>query len=173
MSLPRADDTAPRRADDAGMLTSHPRRTLLAVLLFVVLAGALGGPLAGRLRSSGGFVAPGGAWQVALALLRAATGRDAGRGVVLLTTPGARDAAAARLGRSPGVASTSTPGPRIVTATLWARANDDAVAGRALDVFAGRRDVVVGGSAVAGGQIGDTVGADLGRAELIAFPVLL
>jgi uncharacterized membrane protein YdfJ with MMPL/SSD domain len=173
MSLPRADDTAPRRADDEGMLTTHPRRTLLAVLVFVVLAGALGGPLAGRLSSSGGFVAPGADSQVALARLQAATGRDAGPGVVLLTTPDARDAAADRLGRIPGVASTSTPGPRLVTATLWARADDDAVAGRALDAFAGRRDVVVGGSAVAGGQIGDTVGADLGRAELIAFPILL
>src|SRR3954452_13849460 len=173
MSLPRAGATAPRRADDAGMLTSHPRRTLLGVLLFVVLAGALGGPLAGRLSSSGGFVAPGADSQVALARVQAATDRDAGPGVVLLTTPGARDAAAARLGRIPGVASTRTPGPRIVTATLWARADDDAVAGRALDAFAGRRDVVVGGSAVAGRQIGDTVGADLGRAELIAFPLLL
>ncbi len=44
------------RADDGGMLTSrlaaHPRRTLIAVLLFVVLAGVFGGPVAGALESS-------------------------------------------------------------------------------------------------------------------------
>src|SRR3954451_21470722 len=145
MSLPRADDTAPARADDGDMLTSHPRRTLLAVLVFVILAGALGGPLAGRLSSSGGFVAPGADSQVALARVQAATGRDAGPSVVLLTTPRARNAAAGRLRRIPGVASTRTPGRRIVTAPLWARADDDAVAGRPLDAFAGRRDVAVGG----------------------------
>ena len=46
-------------------------------------------------------------------------------------------------------------------------------ANAALDAFAGRRDVTVGGSAVASMQVGGTVGADLGRAELIAFPILL
>jgi RND superfamily putative drug exporter len=155
------------------MLTSHPRRTLLAVLLFVVVAGVVGGPLAGRLSSSGGFVAPGADSQVALARLHAATGRDAGPGDVLLTAAAARDEAAARLAGIPGVVETRTPGPRIVTATLSANASDDVVAGRALDAFAGRRDVVVGGSAVADVQIGDTVGSDLGRAELIAFPFLI
>ena len=39
--------------------------------------------------------------------------------------------------------------------------------------FKGSDDVVVGGSAVAGAQIGSTVGKDLGRAELLAFPLLL
>jgi uncharacterized membrane protein YdfJ with MMPL/SSD domain len=155
------------------MLTSHPRRTLLAVLLFVVVAGVVGGPLAGRLDSSGGFVAPGADSQVAIERLQAATGRDAGPGIVLLTTPAARDAAAARLARIPGVAATATPGPRFVTATLRADAGDEDVADRALDAFAGRRDVVVGGSAVADMQVGETVAADLGRAELIAFPILI
>jgi RND superfamily putative drug exporter len=155
------------------MFVSHPRRTLLAVLLFVVVAGVIGGPLAGRLSSSGGFVAPGADSQVAMDRVHAATGRDAGPGIVLLTTPAARDAAAKRLARIPGVAETRTPGPRIVTGTLWSKASDDDVANRTLDAFDGRRDVVVGGSAVAGVQISDTVGADLGRAELIAFPFLI
>ena len=156
-----------------GMFATHPRRTLLAVLVFVVVAGVLGGPVAGRLTSSGGFVAPGADSQVAIDRLHAATGRDAGPGIVLLATPAARDAAAGRLAHVPGVAATATPGPRVVTATLRADADDDAAAGRALEAFAGRDDVVVGGSAVAGRQIGETVGADLGRAELIAFPFLV
>jgi uncharacterized membrane protein YdfJ with MMPL/SSD domain len=155
------------------MLTAHPRRTLLAALPFVVVAGVVGGPLAGRLSSSGGFVAPGADSQVALERLHAATGRDAGPGIVVLTTPASRAAVAARLAAIPGIAETAAPGPRVVTATLWANADDDAVAERAMGAFAGRRDVVVGGSAVASKQIGDTVGADLGRAETIAFPFLI
>src|SRR6266536_2886839 len=59
------------------MFAKHPRRTLLVVLLFVAVAGFIGGPLAGRLSSSGGFVAPGADSQVAVDRLHAATGRDA------------------------------------------------------------------------------------------------
>ena len=40
------------------MPASRPRRTLLLVALFVVLAGVIGGPLAGALDSSDGFVPP-------------------------------------------------------------------------------------------------------------------
>jgi RND superfamily putative drug exporter len=171
--LPGADDGPADPADDGCMFASHPYRTLAAVLLFVVLAGVVGGPLAGRLSSSGGFVAPGADSQVAVARVHAATGLDPSPGIVLLTKPDARAQAAARLARVPGIARVDTPGPRIVTGTLRAGASDDDVAAAAVDAFAGRRDVVVGGGAVASMQIGDTVGADLGRAELIAFPILL
>ena len=79
---------AARATDDGGMLTSrlaaHPRRTLIAVLLFVVLAGAVGGPVAGALESSGGFVAPGADSEVAVDRIEAATGREPAAGIVLL-----------------------------------------------------------------------------------------
>ena len=42
-----------------------------------------------------------------------------------------------------------------------------------LDTFDGRDDVTVGGSAVVGLQLGSTVTEDLGRAELLAFPLLV
>ena len=155
------------------MIAKHPRRTLLAVLAFVLVAGFLGGPVAGRLSSSGGFVAPGADSQVAIDRLEAATGRDAAAGIVLLTSPAARDAAADRLARIPGVVEVNTPSPRLVTGTLRASADDDEVADAALDAFAGRKDVTVGGPAVAGAQITETVGADLGRAEMLAFPILI
>ena len=61
----------------------------------------------------------------------------------------------------------------LVTGTLSASADDQHVAKATLAAFKGSHDVVVGGSAVAGEQIGSTVGADLGRAELLAFPLLL
>ncbi|MEA2169298.1 MAG: hypothetical protein QOF76_2598 [Solirubrobacteraceae bacterium] len=155
------------------MFATHPKRTLLAVLCFVILAGFFGGPVAGKLSSDGGFVAPGADSQVAVDRIEAATGRETGPGIVLLTTPAARDAARDRLARIPGIVETGTPGPRLVTATIATAADDDDVAGDALDAFAGRADVTVGGGAVAGMQIGDTVGSDLGRAELFAFPLLL
>ncbi|HEX5620378.1 MAG TPA: MMPL family transporter [Solirubrobacteraceae bacterium] len=161
-------------------LAAHPRRTLLAVLLFVVLAGAVGGPVAGALESSGGFVAPGADSEVAVDRIEAATGVEPGPGIVLLVEDPSPDRLAAidrELANVPGVASTA-PGGRagddaLVTATLKASADEEAVAEDALAVFARADGVTVGGGAVAGLQIGETVGADLGRAELIAFPLLL
>ena len=46
-------------------VAARPRRTLLIVLLFVIVAGVLGGPVAGALKSEGGFVAPGADSEVA------------------------------------------------------------------------------------------------------------
>ncbi len=131
-----------------GMLTSrlaaHPRRTLLAVLLFVVLAGVFGGPVAGALESSGGFVAPGADSEVAVERLEAATGLEPGTGIVLLVDD---PAAAADAGRASSPASPAsrrpTPSGRagdkaLVTASLRASAEEDDVAQDALDAFAGR-----------------------------------
>jgi len=167
-----------------GMLTSrlaaHPRRTLIAVLLFVVLAGAVGGPVAGALDSSGGFVAPGADSEVAVERIEAATGLEPGPGIVLLVdrpTPERLAAIERELANVSGVASTA-PGGRagddaLVTATLRASADEEVVAEDAIAVFERADGVTVGGGAVAGLQIGETVGEDLGRAELIAFPLLL
>jgi uncharacterized membrane protein YdfJ with MMPL/SSD domain len=171
-------------ADDDGMLTSrlaaHPRRTLIAVLLFVVMAGALGGPVAGALESSGGFVAPGADSEVAVDRIEAATGAEPNAGLVLLVERPSPERLAAierELANVPGVASTATAGRAgddgLVTATLVADAHEDAAAEAALGAFGRADGVTVGGGAVAGLQIGETVGEDLGRAEMLAFPLLL
>src|SRR5215217_2738294 len=161
-------------------LAAHPRRTLVTVLLFVVLAGAVGGPVAGALESSGGFVAPGADSEVAVDRIEAATGVEPGPGIVLLVddpSPQRLAAVERELANVPGVASTAdggrAGGDGLVTATLRASADEEAVAEDAIAVFARADGVTVGGGAVAGLQIGETVGADLGRAELIAFPLLL
>jgi hypothetical protein len=65
------------------LLAAHPRRTLLVVLLFVVVAGVLGGPVAGALKSSGGFVASGADSEVAIDRIEAATGREPAAGLAL------------------------------------------------------------------------------------------
>ena len=156
-------------------LAARPRRTLLIVLLFVLVAGVLGGPVAGALDSSGGFVAPGADSEVAVDRVEAATGTQPSAAVVVLVEAptGARlDAVAARLGALPGVAGTAVSGRGLVSAVVHADADEDDVAQRALDAFDGQRGVTVGGPAVASLQIGETVGADLGRAEMLAFPFL-
>ncbi|PZS10375.1 MAG: hypothetical protein DLM64_08755 [Solirubrobacterales bacterium] len=169
-------------------LRSHPRRTLLAVLVFVLVAGAIGGPVAGALKSSGGFAPSGADSEVAVRQLQAATHLEPTAGVVLLvSTPGDASASRARLATVqrrlaavPGVARTTSPAAvapdgrlALVTGTLRAGAGDGAVGGAALRAFAHVGAVTVGGPAVAGKQINATVSKDLGLAELIAFPFLL
>jgi uncharacterized membrane protein YdfJ with MMPL/SSD domain len=171
-------------------VSSHPRRSLAIVLAFVVIAGIVGAPVAGMLKSSGGFAPGSSDSQVATHLLEHATGAEPGAGVVLLVrTPHgagsqasiARIAAVRQtLARVPGVAGTVGPAAVsndgrdvLVTATLAANADDQNAANTTSAAFKGSHDVVVGGSAVAGEQVGSTVSADLGRAELLAFPLLL
>jgi uncharacterized membrane protein YdfJ with MMPL/SSD domain len=171
-------------------ISAHPRRSLAIVLVFVIIAGVVGTPVAGMLKSSGGFAPGNSDSQVATNLLQRAAGTEPSAGLVLLvhTPHGAHSQASIarvatvrrELARISGVAHTigpaavSTDGHDVlVTGTLSANADDQHVAQAALAAFAGRRDVVVGGAAVAGEQIGSTVGKDLGRAELLAFPLLL
>ena len=112
----------------------------------------------------------------------------------MVDTPGGAAAAPARdrvaqvarvLDGVPGVAAVHTPadpGGRalvaadgrsaLVTATLRASADEADVVARATHRLAPVPGVTLGGSAVAGEQIGDQVNSDLGRAELLAFPLL-
>jgi RND superfamily putative drug exporter len=171
-------------------ISSHPRRSLAAVLVFVIIAGVIGAPVVGMLKSSGGFAPGSSDSQVATNLLARATGTEASAGIVLLvrTPQGAQSQTSVarvaivrrRLAGVPGVARTVAPAAVskdgddvLVTGTLAANAANADVAKATLAAFKGSHDVVVGGSAVAGEQIGSTVGADLGRAELLAFPLLL
>ncbi len=172
----------------AHTLGARPRRTLIATLVFVVIAGAIGGPLAGALKSSGGFAPPNSDSQVATKMLQRATGTEATPGIVLLVNTPRRPAAAhneiagidARLRDVSGVVSTVAPvdvardGRHVlVTATLSASADDHGSAKAAQAAFAHDRDVTVGGPAVADEQINASVTHDLGFAELLAFPLLI
>ena len=171
-------------------IASHPRRALAAVLAFVIVAGVIGAPVAGMLKSSGGFAPGSSDSQVASDLLARASGTEAGPAIVLLvrTPQGERSAASiarvaavrrrlaeiSDVARAAGPAAVSRDGrTELVTGTLSASADDQHVAQAAEAAFRGDPQVVVGGSAVAGEQIGSTVGKDLGRAELLAFPLLL
>ncbi len=120
--------------------------------------------------------------------VEAAAGTKGSPGVVLLLAPPRGSSASAsriagvthRLRRVGGIARTAGPaavsrdGRRVlVTGTLHAGADDATTARSVQSAFRAARDVTVGGSVVANQQIGSAVGKDLGRAELLALPLLV
>ena len=194
---PDHDPSASRRSGRVSrFLSAHPRRSLLAVFLFVLVAGFFGGPLAGSLDASGGFASDDADSVQAVERIEAATGQSPGTGIVIVVdTPQGLPADTARvqevtdaLAAESGVAQVTSPTTTrgdpgtlvskdgtqaLVLGTLAADADDEAVAEAMLDTFDGQDDVIVGGSAVVGLQLGSTVTEDLGRAELLAFPLLV
>ena len=172
----------------ANTISARPRRTLLITVAFVVVAGVIGGPLAGSLKSSGGFAPPNSDSQVATRMLERATGTEPVPGIVLLvnTPNGAAPAKPriaalnARLQGVPGIVRTVAPADVarngrhvLITGTLAASADDKQAATAAEARFAHDRDVTVGGPQVANEQISSSVTHDLGFAELLAFPLLI
>jgi uncharacterized membrane protein YdfJ with MMPL/SSD domain len=174
----------------------RPRRILIAALVTFVVAAVLGGPVAGQLDSANGFEDPGSSSVAARQAIQQASGLDASPGLIaVVDTPrGAAGAQAERrvaavarvLDGVPGVAFVRTPADRssgralvaadgtsaLVTATLRASADEADVVARATHRLERVPGVTLGGPAVAGEQIGDQVGSDLGRAEMLAFPLL-
>jgi uncharacterized membrane protein YdfJ with MMPL/SSD domain len=173
----------------------RPRRIIIGALVTFVAAAVLGGPVAGQLDSANGFEDPGSSSVAAREAIQRASGLDDAPGIIaVVDTPGGAAGAPARgrlaqvarvLAGVPGVAAVHTPadaGGRglvaadgrsvLVTATLRASADEADVVARATHRLAPMPGVALGGSAVAGEQIGDQVSSDLGRAELLAFPLL-
>src|SRR5687767_13174485 len=115
----------------ADRTTARPKRTLLLVVLFVVVAGVIGGPIAGSLEADGGFTATESGSARAEARIEAATGTQAAPGVVaLLQAPQRAAAGRAELAAQRGIASVSeAPTPSrdrrsaYLTATLSAGAD--------------------------------------------------
>jgi uncharacterized membrane protein YdfJ with MMPL/SSD domain len=159
---------------------ARPWRTLAILFAFVVLAGVVGGPVAGHLESGDGFTPASSESSRADEQLQRATGQGTSPGVVLLVD-GSDDraqAAAAELAAVPGIADATPAGvaadgrSALVTGTIRAGADEEQVAEDTLNAFDGT-NVTVGGSAVADLQVGETISEDLGRAEMLAFPLLL
>jgi uncharacterized membrane protein YdfJ with MMPL/SSD domain len=171
-----------------------PRRVLLAALLAFLVATVLGGPVAGLLSSGAAFEDPGSSSVAARQAIERASGLDASPGIIaVVDTPGGAASAGARervaavrdiLQGDRGIGAVSSPGPRtqglvaangrsaLVTATIRASADDDDVVGRVSDRLDGIKRVTLGGQAVSNVQVSDQVRSDLGRAELLAFPLL-
>jgi RND superfamily putative drug exporter len=166
------------------LLHAFPRRSLLAVLLFVAVAGVVGGPVAGAMQSGGGF-APADADSVrAVERIEAATGQRPYPGIVLVVeTPDAStsvvDEAFDELASVSGIAAVASGGSAtdgssaLVLGTVEAGVDEEEVAHEVVAAFSKRDDVLVGGQAVAGLQLSEQVEQDLTRAELLALPALV
>ena len=172
-------------------LTARPRRSLLALLLLVGVAAALGGPVFTALQDDGGFVAADAESVLAVEQLERATGTGATPAIIaLVPTPTAERgdlvAVERALGALDGVAATASVASTddtglvsrdgrtaAVALTLRADADEDAVLGAVERTVADRPGVLLGGPLVANTQVSEQIKQDLGRAELLAFPLLL
>ena len=183
----------------ARLVTAQPRRVLVAVAAFLVLAIAVGAPVAGKLSVDPDldFIDPQAESNVTGEQLREAMGRGLSPGIIVLVAsdgPVRGEAGRAKLRQvvqrvqaDPGVGRTSSaltdPRPSSPFVSRDGRSSFVAVFVRAgadgeetglriderLDDVPGVR---VGGAAVAGPAVGDQVSEDLARAEMLAFPLL-
>jgi RND superfamily putative drug exporter len=168
---------------------------VVAVVLLALVAGVLGGPVAGLL-SPGGFSDPNSESAAAARQVAAATHADPQQTVVALVRPGAPvdspqgrieiAQVRSRLAGDPGVAvvldSGSVPGlvsrdgrsTYLVgqTRPMSEKARKD-VATRLERAFANDPQVTLGGQIIGNQQVQDQVTKDLGRAEMIAAIVLV
>src|SRR5687767_7540506 len=127
---------------------ARPRRTLTILFLFIALAGLIGGPLAGKLESDGGFTPGSSESSRAEQQLQQATGVESAPGLVLLVTGGSDDVerTAERLGGIEGVATTAEAGRSedgdsvLVTGTIRADADDEEVAEATVAAFEDDQD---------------------------------
>ena len=180
----------------ATRIAARPKRTLVLSLLFVVVAAAVGGPVVGSLEDSGGFTADDADSVQAIAAIQAATGDagDAARRRARADAVGRRVERREAPGRAPCSArsrpiprsrrlrrccrratsgsSAATGRPRTSPRRSRPASDEEVVVERLEAAFDKQRDVTLGGSLFAQSQIGESVIADLGRAETLAFPIL-
>lgn len=167
------------------LLHTYPRRALVGVFLFIVVAGAVGGPVAGALEAEGGFT-PADAESVrATERIEQATGLEASPSILMLIEDVASPddpavtAAVATLSDIDGIAQASPAGVAedgssvLVIGVLEAQASDPEVGADVIEAFDGQDRIVLGGGAVMGVQLGEQIGEDLARAEMFAFPILV
>jgi len=167
-------------------IASRRSRLVLGLtgILFVIGAG-VGGPVAGLLDTGGNaFTDPDSETEQVRDRLEAAGDEKAGVGLIALVDGRERVAAVAgTLGEDPAVARVLSGGPSRVSedgesayvAAVFKDVDeteiDDAVA-RFEAEFEDQPGVKLGGGALAGGAVGDQVGEDISRAELLAFPII-
>jgi RND superfamily putative drug exporter len=183
----------------ARLVTDHPRRVVVAMLVLLAVAAGFGAPVTGKLTVDPDldFVDPHAESNVTGVELRRAIGRGLGPGIVVLVrgqdavrTPGGQAklrGVVRRVEADPAVAQTNSalrdPRPAspfvsrdghasFVAVYLRSGADGEDAGARIEHALAGLRGVLVGGGAVAGPVVGDQVSADLAKAEMLAFPLL-
>ena len=180
----------------ARFLAARRRVVLLLSLVFVLFAGAVGGPVAGILDDDDDFADPSSESIRAVDAVVLSSGVAAAPNLVALVrldAPARSPAGRAELGTvvrtlrdDPAVASVTAydGSPRTealvsrdgassyALASFRAGADWSDAAIRLQERFEGDRSVTLGGSELASEQVGTQVGEDLARAELLAFPIL-
>ena len=185
--------------DRLARLADRRRRLVLVLTVaFVLAAGFFGGPVAALLSGGGSnFEDPSSESVVARERLERAAGARPDVALIALVDAGVDvrsgegrakvEEVAETIARDPAVARVlsyyATKDPAFVSrdrtktylAVSFAAISEeeaaDAVA-RIQERLAGERSVTLGGPEVAGEQVGEQIGADLARAELLAFPIL-
>jgi uncharacterized membrane protein YdfJ with MMPL/SSD domain len=157
------------------LATRRPGRVLAVALVFTALAGAIGGPLPSLLHAGRDFEDPASPSARARQAITRATGAEAEPGVVALVASDGASAVAKALAADPAVARVAPAQPATggvaVAAYLRSSAGTDDV--KRIERTAGRLPGVrLGGAAVVNEAVGTQVTHDLGRAELIAFPLV-
>ena len=164
----------------ARLIHRRRRRVLVAAVLFVALAGSIGGPVAGLLDSDDDFDDPAAEAVQVREELQKATGAGSAPDVVALV----RDADPAKVKRvqaalrDPGVARVEVGGESrdgrsaFVAATFFRGVEEDEVAARLEARATQVPGVAIGGPVPAGEQVSEQITEDLGRAEMLAFPIL-
>ena len=180
----------------AGLVNRMPWGVVIAGIVFASVAGIFGGSVSQSLQS-GGFQDPGSQSSQGLNRLEGATGLRADGGIIALVKVGAGidtptaiaevakvvkvfkgDASVSRVEtyyetRDPSMLSRDGSATLVVAA--WkAMSDQEAVAAEARIAgnLSGDSNVKLGGFAAANQQLNATVTGDLGRAELMAFPIL-
>jgi uncharacterized membrane protein YdfJ with MMPL/SSD domain len=164
------------------------RLVLAATVVFVVFAGAFGGPVAGLLDSDDDFEDPQQESVLAREAIEDATGRSATPDLVAIVRLGApagspqADAKERRVraalddpevaGVTGNYASGDRPESMYVAATFRAGVDREETAARLQSRLEDEPGVIVGGGIVAFEQVGAQVEEDLARAEMLAFPIL-
>jgi RND superfamily putative drug exporter len=153
------------------------RWILAATAVFAALAGIVGGPVAGLMKTSPGanFRDPGSESVTAQKLLERWTGVDPDVGVVARVEPSQRPRVERALRAERTIARVRPLDGRYLVAFFRPVNAEERKNGaeRLLQRLGGEPGVLLGGAAVAGSQISELVQRDLLRSELIAFPLLL
>ncbi|AXT86115.1 hypothetical protein C6I20_13575 [Aeromicrobium sp. A1-2] len=170
------------------LANTHPRRVLGATVLFFVVAGALGGPVAGLLNNDNDSFSDTGATSArAITQIEQASGQDASPSVIVLvdsddsrainqaTAVLKQEVAVAQVVGGPdyGKQFLSEDGTQTYFAAIYRSGVDADLTTEHLRDRLGRIDGVrVGGFGPAYQEVNEHVESDLIKAELIAFPLL-
>ena len=180
----------------AALVSRRPWRVIAIAVAFLAVAVIVGGPLTSNLTSSG-FEDPDAEFVAARDHLQQASGVNPNPGVIALVSPGTDvrsgagradvEKAAATIASDEdvaqvvtaynggGAALVSDDGTKSYVAVFLKPVGDDAAEDavvRIRDSLEGQPDVKLGGAVAVGEEVGDIIGEDLAKAEMLAFPLI-